>query len=231
MTALPGGSRRFRYGVGALLAAAALVLAGCGAGQRAATSVETPVVDGVSANVGDINIRDAAVTAPGGPVWPAGSNATLNLVIINAGTTDDSLISASSPAAKGVYFFLDNALATTIPSAAASTTSAPASASASSSDSSSDAASASASPSVTLPPLATDSIDLPAGQSVGIGRSSSDVAIRLTGLTADLHPSTPITITLTFKNAGSVTFQLAVALTTNPPSAPVLATTHAESGN
>ncbi len=51
--------------------------------------------------------------------------------------------------------------------------------------------------------------------------------IVLTGLNAALYPAMSIPITFTFANAGVVTVQVAVHLSTGAINAPTLATTHA----
>jgi hypothetical protein len=66
-------------------------------------------------------------------------------------------------------------------------------------------------------------LTIPAGQALTIGGTGTGAAvIQLNDLTAALAPSGLVTITLTFKNAGSVTFQIAVHLTTTSVSASVL---------
>jgi copper(I)-binding protein len=80
---------------GAVVAAG---LGGCAAGQRAATANEFSVVDGISANVGAMGIRDAGVTAPKAAAgYVAGSTATLSMTVVNVGSSPDALTSVSTP--------------------------------------------------------------------------------------------------------------------------------------
>ena len=81
----------------------ALALTGCAAGQRAQTAHEFSVVDGISADVGTIGLRNAGVTHPASPSgYPANSTATLTLVLVNNGSGPDQLVSVSTNAAKTV---------------------------------------------------------------------------------------------------------------------------------
>ena len=235
----------------AAIAAAALLLTGCAAGQRAQTAVESPVVDGVFANVGKINIRAASVSPPTGNFYPVGSNAKLNLVLINNGGTDDILTSVTAvlpangkPAASSVVFYANAAAAkpsqaatSVTPSGAVTTSSsAPGSASTSPTPASptlaspTPAAPATASPTPAATPTATpeDGIKIAAGGTVQVGLSDDSPIIALVGLTDKLYPATSITVTFTFANNGSTTFTLAVHLTTGAVSAPSLEVTHPE---
>src|SRR4030081_1810884 len=90
--------------VGATLLAfaAALVLAGCGAGQITQTATQEPAINGANAQVGTLYIRDAALQfPPSGPAYKAGSSAALTLTIINAGQQDDELVGVTTDAASG----------------------------------------------------------------------------------------------------------------------------------
>ncbi len=121
MSAQPGTARRTRLRLIATVAAtaaAAIVLAGCGAGQKAGTADEVPVVDGVSANIGDIQVRAASVVQPDGPSYAAGSDARLELIIINNGAQADALTGVTTSQAKSTAFFPTQAAATTVPATA-----------------------------------------------------------------------------------------------------------------
>src|SRR3981081_533144 len=76
--------------------AATVLLSGCAAGQHAATVEEVPTADGVSADNGNIGIRDTAIAAPGSGSYGVGKNAPLQLVIVNNGAKDDQLTAVSS---------------------------------------------------------------------------------------------------------------------------------------
>lgn len=87
-------------GMVALAAGAALLLAGCGAGQITQTATQQPAVNGAYAQVKTLVLRDAALEfPPTGQAYSAGSSASLSLRIINQGQQDDELLSVSSPAA------------------------------------------------------------------------------------------------------------------------------------
>jgi copper(I)-binding protein len=87
-------------GMVALAAGAALLLAGCGAGQITQTATQEPAVNGSYAQVKTLALRNAALEfPPSGQAYPAGSSASLTLTIVNQGAQDDELLSVSSPAA------------------------------------------------------------------------------------------------------------------------------------
>jgi copper(I)-binding protein len=84
-------------GAGVLALGAALVLAGCGAGQITQTDSQQPAVNGTHAQVKTIDLRNAAVQYPkSGPGYPAGATPALTLTIVNQGTRDDSLVSVTT---------------------------------------------------------------------------------------------------------------------------------------
>ena len=86
-----------------------LALGGCGAGQEAATSNQVTSAAGSTGSVGSLVVRNAQFTwsdpVPSGVVYPAGSDATLQVTIINEksdGLDDgDRLVAVSSPVATG----------------------------------------------------------------------------------------------------------------------------------
>lgn len=89
-------------GAGVLALGAALVLAGCGAGQITQTDSQQPAVNGTYAQVGNLVLRNAALRFPlEGQAYPAGSAAPLTLTIVNQGKEDDELVSVSSEGATG----------------------------------------------------------------------------------------------------------------------------------
>jgi hypothetical protein len=59
-------------------------------------------------------------------------------------------------------------------------------------------------------------------QSVQIGIGTGGPSVTLTGLTADLFPSQPVPVTLTFSSGASVTVIVAVQLTSEAPTAPTV---------
>jgi copper(I)-binding protein len=105
-------------------AGALLALGGCAAGQHAQTADEIPVVDGVSAQAGSVALRAVTVAPPSENNYAAGADATLELVIINQGRTDDKLVGVSTPAADEVRLFANQADSTSLPPPPTPTTSA-----------------------------------------------------------------------------------------------------------
>ncbi len=96
MTPVLPGARR------GLFALALLAAAGCGAGRVAQTNVEYPVSDGVRADLGPLQIRDAYVETPSGVSFAPGGVAALYMSVSNTGSDDDTLTSVSSDAADSV---------------------------------------------------------------------------------------------------------------------------------
>jgi copper(I)-binding protein len=234
----------------AVLASAALILSGCATGQRAQTAIETPVIDGVGANVGSIDLRALTITTPGNGSYPKGGSAAVQLYIVNNGPADQ-LVSVSSSAASAASLFTSAATEFSIPpttaaptptptptvvtstSASSTSTAKSTKGSATSSSSSavvtpsstSEAPSTSAAPSTTAsaPPVA---IPLASGETTIIGVAPTNAQIVLTGLDTALYPAMSIPITFTFANAGSVTVIVSVHLSTGAINAPTLATSH-----
>jgi copper(I)-binding protein len=86
--------------------AAAVTLAGCGAGQITQTDTQLSAVDGANVQVGTIALRDSVIEfndrAEGAAVYPRGGSAPLSMSIVNAGSQADRLVSVSSPIATSV---------------------------------------------------------------------------------------------------------------------------------
>ncbi len=223
MNAAPGSTRRIGIGIGAL-AVAALTLTGCAAGQRAQTAAEVPVVDGVSANAGPIALRAVTVAAPPNGSFPVNGDAPMQLVIVNGGKIDDKLIGVSTIQASQVLLFASSPNPVT-PGATQSE-------SASGTDSSSPPASSdtalptetASTPGASSPPAAATipSINLPVGRATSIGYTPDLPQIQLHGLASRLFPAETFPITFQFAIAGSVTFTVAVHLTTGPSSTPTM---------
>lgn len=84
-----------------------LTLSGCGAGQQAQTANQVTASGGSAASVGSLMVRDAQFAwsgpVPGDAVHPAGSDAALQVSIVNEespGLDDsDRLVAVSSPVA------------------------------------------------------------------------------------------------------------------------------------
>ncbi|HEU0102568.1 MAG TPA: copper chaperone PCu(A)C [Mycobacteriales bacterium] len=96
-------SGRVSRGAPAVGLAATLLLAGCGAGQRAEVYQERTVADATNDAVGAIAVRNLAVEAPEeGRVLQQGTDASLVVTLVNKGAEDDILVSATTPAAQSV---------------------------------------------------------------------------------------------------------------------------------
>lgn len=113
-TAQPRAIRLAALAAGVAFLGAVLGLTGCSAGQITQTSSQVAGVNGVSAQVGGIVVRNAQIEfagAPGeGSAYPRGSDAPLRMVIVNEGTAADRLVSASSPVATSVLILGDTNL-------------------------------------------------------------------------------------------------------------------------
>lgn len=87
----------------AAAAVLALLVAGCGAGQEAATGNQVTNASGAVGQVGPISVLDAefrfSPPIVGDEVYDAGDTAPLSVTIVNNGPTADRLIRLSSPAA------------------------------------------------------------------------------------------------------------------------------------
>lgn len=99
-SAMAGVSRWWRTVSVVLAGGAAVLLAGCGAGQITQTGDMPPAVDGAEAQLGALHISDAQLRFPehGRRVYRAGADVPLSMSIANDGTRDDRIESATSPA-------------------------------------------------------------------------------------------------------------------------------------
>lgn len=81
----------------------ALLTAGCGAGQQAATSEQVTNSTGAVGQVGDISVLDVEFLfdppVAGDEVYAVGDTAPLSVTIANAGRVADRLVRVSSPVA------------------------------------------------------------------------------------------------------------------------------------
>jgi copper(I)-binding protein len=203
-------------------ALSALLVAGCAAGQDAQTINQRPPIDGASAAAGTIAVRAAGLSAPDGNFYAKGDSAQLAMVLVNNGTSDDTLVSVTSPAAGGAQFGAAGSAAQAGGSASPSDSTSPSdSASAALSGSGSTGSSVSVTASNTSSAATSTPIPLPHGGSVMIGYGDGP-SVTLTGLSQQLYPAQTIPVTLTFGSGASVTLTLAVKLATSVPSAPVV---------
>ncbi|MBE1500378.1 copper(I)-binding protein [Amycolatopsis lexingtonensis] len=210
-------------GAGVLALGAALVLAGCGAGQITQTDSQQPAVNGTYAQVKTIVLRNAAVQYPtSGPGYPVGATPALTLTIVNQGAQDDSLVSVTTEdgtqatiggskevvAAHSLVVGPDDAVESTnevqtsapaAPSSSASSTPTATSSSATASSGTSTATATAEVPS--SGPAATPTAPEKVGQAT----------VTLPALKQPLWPGQVLKVTFVFKNAGPVTVELPVA--------------------
>jgi periplasmic copper chaperone A len=82
--------------------AAVLTVSGCAAGKVSQTANQVSDVDGGSATVGEIGIRNALLQTPDGAKWAAGSDVTVQFWLTNEGKLADTLSQISTPGAQSV---------------------------------------------------------------------------------------------------------------------------------
>ena len=222
-------------------AAGLLLLTGCAAGKDAATIQQRPVTDGIAADSGTLGIRNAGVLPPdSGASYSKGSNAGLELVIVNNGTAPDKLVSVSSSSASSAVLSLtgssssssdsssaSSSATSSESSSASSSTSAGASGSSTSTGGASPSESSSSSSTGSVSPSESSSsggasvpITVPANNSVKIGYGSDSPSIELVGLNQDLFPAQVVDVTFTFASGATIQAQIPVKLTTGSVSAP-----------
>lgn len=206
------------FGAGVSALGAALVLAGCGAGQITQTDTQQPAVNGTYAQVKTLVLRDAAVQYPvRGVAYSAGQPVPLTLTLVNQGPQDDKLVSVTSEATDGpatlsgsTAIVAGHSLVIGPSDAVESTNEQTAPPSASGSPSSSVSASNTAPPSDTAPPSSGSDVatSAPGASSapaqVGVG------SVVLQNLKQPLWPGQTIKVTFTFQNAGPVVVSLPV---------------------
>lgn len=218
-----------RVGLGVAVAAA-LVTAGCAAGQQASTANEQPTLDGVDGSVGPINLRGLQVETPTGNLvaYPVGSDVAIRLVIVNNGQQTDRLVSITSPAisdwgafastaAAGQVVAADSATPTPTHSPKATPTSTPTHSPTPTPTPGSPSApktktTSPATPTTKSLPTPSRSVSISPGSRRGWGTPESTGELLLINTTQVLHPGTTIRLTFTFERAGSVTLAAPVAL-------------------
>lgn len=180
--------------------AVALTLAGCGAGTVTQTDSQVAAIDGARADVGPIALRDVQIPYPDGAdaggVYPAGSDIPVQLTIVNQGDNADTLVSVSSPAAGRV-------LVEGTPTIPAGMSVA--------SRGESEAETTRTAPTTTTAPTtaaAPGTTPTPATTSPGSPLDVGEIRIVLVDTTRELRPGENIELTVVFRNAGTVTFQV-----------------------
>jgi len=212
-------------GAGVLALGAALVLAGCGAGQITQTDSQQPAVNGTHAQVKTIDLRNAAVQYPtSGPGYAAGATPALTLTIVNRGAQDDSLVSVTTEgggqatiegsktvvAMHSLVIGPDDAVESTneVQSTGAPTSS---SSAPTSSGTPTGSSSASNSPGNLT---ATATSEVPSSGPAATPTAPEKVGqatVTLPALKQPLWPGQVIKVTFVFQNAGPVTVELPVA--------------------
>ncbi|MGV9295158.1 hypothetical protein [Amycolatopsis sp. NPDC003676] len=221
-------------GAGVSALGAALVLAGCGAGQITQTDTQQPAVNGTYAQVKTIVLRNVAVQYPAqGPGYAAGSPAPLTLTVINQGQKDDKLVSVTSEGASGpaqisgdsaivaghsLVIGPADAVEQGAPAQPESANSTPASETNSAANGAPSSAPGSASNSASNSAPNSASNTPQAGENGGAASQLGTGKVVLQGLKQPLWPGATIKVTFTFQNAGPIVVELPVAAPAHPRS-------------
>lgn len=217
-------------GAGVLAVGAALVLAGCGAGQITQTATQQAAVNGTHAQVKNIALRDAAVQYPtSGPGYPAGATPALTLTIVNQDARDDALVAVTTEdggqatisgskaivAAHSLVIGPDDAVEST--NEVQQTTAAPSSSASATPSSTSSSSTATSTGSVANPPgnlTASPTSEVPSSGPAATPTAPEKVGqatVTLPALKQPLWPGQVIKVTFVFQNAGPLTVELPVA--------------------
>jgi hypothetical protein len=216
----------------AAAAGAALVLAGCSAGQIAQTAGMEPAVNGGTGQAGDIAVRDVQLVYPDGGSYAVGSAVPLRGVIVNAGLGEDQLVDVTSAWGKVVITGDRNlpagktlAIESVVSTPSATTTAPPPSSSttgsttSSTTGSSTGSSTASSTTSSTTSSTAT-STSAPTTTSTAkptIGR----ISLVLTNLAEQVWSGKSVEITFVFRTGGSARVIVPIATPTTPRQPPV----------
>jgi copper(I)-binding protein len=192
-----GSAGKSRWGIArraglAGVAAAGLVTAGCTAGQHAQTAEERETLDGTTVQVGStITLGGLGLATPTDDTsWPSGSSVPIRVVVVNSGQKDDRLTSITSSSATGWGQYGSPAAASAATGGAS-------------------AAGTSAASPVTIPAHGRVAF--------GVGETSAQHVLLLTGTKSTIFPGTTVTLTFTFAVAGSKTIPVPVQLTKSAP--------------
>jgi copper(I)-binding protein len=209
-----------RIGIGLVAVGATMLTGACAAGQLAATSLETPAIDGTTGHVGQMQLHAVAIVAPSGPCVLPGADAALTFVVVNNGRSSDSLTGVSSPrfaASAAVSSAAD--LASYASADAGTGTCSPASGSAAATPA------PSATPAQTLPSAAGPQT-VPPGQLLqlgvygagtnGPGVPTEPIVLLRQLQGGPLYPGQTIPVTFSFASAGKVTLHVPVQVSQAP---------------
>ncbi|GAB3475823.1 copper chaperone PCu(A)C [Amycolatopsis cihanbeyliensis] len=179
--------KRRVLGSAALGLAAAIVVAGCGAGQITQTDTQQAAVNGAQATVGSLAIRDAVLAyPPNDSVYRAGSSAELNLRVINDGDQPAELVSVSSDAAANAIISGASTIAGRNVLVIGSTEG------------------------------EVPDFQRPTGGPDGEPERPGEGGIVLRGLAYDVRPGMNVPVTFTFADAGQVTVELPIGVPEHP---------------
>ncbi|WP_342213854.1 hypothetical protein [Nocardia wallacei] len=207
--------------VAALAAGAALALSGCSAGQISQTASQVAAVNGNSANVGKVALRDVRILLPQSEEYTnaKGGKAVLAFSAINDGATKpDELASITTDLGQVKITPANPQLAYQQTLVAGKRSEAHASAPISSAAPSSTAASSTA---ASAAPTTTGSAA--AHQAEGLGAAehpaepAAPILVEITGLTRDITPGLTYQVTFNFKENGTV--QVPVPVDAGPDTA------------
>lgn len=227
-----------RSAVAGLLVGAGLALAGCGAGQVSQTAVQSPTVDGVSAQAGQIAIRNLALEYPDNGSYAKGDDARLRMVITNNGDSSDTLTAvrstvsaevriAAASSSAGATPTLTAAPPSDTPTATGTASGTPTGLNEPPNSTVTGTATTGPSQGPGAPPTSGSAPASPSGSaSIPAGEPAAQIQIPgngvvsfvgggptvlLTGLTSQLYPSQTLQVTLVFQKAGEVTQTIAVS--------------------
>jgi hypothetical protein len=190
------------------LAAATLALGGCAAGQQAQTAQQVPTTDEIQVTVGNLDIRGIAVQPPTGNYYAKGGYAPLTMVIVNNGPHPDQLTKVSSSmftgwgTVAGTSAVQPSATPSSVPDTGSLL---PTEASPSSS-------------STTTPTTSTKPVTVAPYRRISFGVPEATSELVITGFTHAVYPATPLRMTFTFRNAGSVSITVPVQTSGAPGS-------------
>ncbi|MGY1717988.1 MULTISPECIES: hypothetical protein [unclassified Blastococcus] len=182
-------NRALRAATMGVLLFSPLALSACSAGQVTQTATQERDKVGAMAQVGDIVLRQVAVTHPEGGRYEAGDDATLRLAIVNTGVEDETLTGVTGEGFGEATISAGEAAATSTvpPNTGGGVTG------------STDA------------PTGDDGeLEIPAGTTVFLGEDEGP-AITLTDLDEELTTGGLVELTFTFENAGEIPLTVPVA--------------------
>lgn len=212
-----------------LAAISLLAVAGCGTGQIAQTANQQPSIVGINGSIGNIDLRNVMIEHPAGDRYPAGSDAVLDITVVNSGRSEDELVGATTPLAGNVRLTADAAASTSAtpePSFSGGTASASPSGSATPVP---KKAAAKKSPATKASPTQAppSSVKLPVSTRVALNGAGEH--LELQKLTQDVFSGDTVTVRFTFARAGTVSLDVPVATSSTYAPRPTVSDLHAGS--